>query len=169
MVRKLIPNNFAKSSLFNPAFWPPFCPPTWPPCFSIVASVSCCLSVNCAAFWPPLSSFYFICTLYFVFPYSLIPSLFHFSHSIPLKQAGSFFPCSLWWATQAQHTPCRGQDSFVQGQSIALCGQSMVVIIVVYMNSPCRWLCLYLVVVRPWAIGLESNTKFSNCSLLLEK
>lgn len=46
---------------------------------------------------------------------------------MPRKQAGSFLPCSLWWATQAQQIPWRGQPSFVQGQSILLCGQGLVV------------------------------------------
>ena len=52
-------------------------------------------------------------------------SFFYLSHSMPLKHAGNFFPCSLWWATQAQHFPCLGHPSFVQGQSMELCGQGI--------------------------------------------
>ena len=49
--------------------------------------------------------------------------VFHFCHSIPRKQAGSLVPCSLWCETHSQHFPWRGQPSFVQGQSMLLCGQ----------------------------------------------
>jgi len=43
---------------------------------------------------------------------------FHFfCQSMPRKQAGSLVPAALWWATQAQQCPCRGQ-SFGQGHDM---------------------------------------------------
>ena len=59
---------------------------------------------------------------------NLFMLLGYFSHSIPRKHAGNLVPCALWCATQAQQCACRGHPSFVQGQSMLLYGQGMVVI-----------------------------------------